>query len=756
MTDTTAAPRRLLGQSAKRVDGDRKVLGVERFTGDLKVPGMLYARPVPSPYPHAQIVNVDKSAALAAPGVVAVVTADDLAVRRPLSALPGKSPLSFGEVSYVGQWVAVVLAETDQQARDALDLVDVTYEELPFVANFAAGMVDGAPPARLIAGSISAEEAAAHNADAGKPKAKVEEARSVNISNSVNFERGDVATAFANSAATAEILIRSDAVHQGYMEPQICLVAIDALGKYDVYTSTQAAFMSRGRIADWLDIPLTDINVHTMAVGGAFGGKFILIEPIAAALAATVQRPILLEFGRTDELASSNPAPACEIAVKVGATADGTLTAIEGNLTYDTGSLAGSPLGIAAILLGGYYKFPNLKITGQEVLTNRASAGSYRAPGAQQASFAIESAMDDLADKLGLDPLEFRLKNCAEEGDLRPNGGTWSRIGLRESLEALRAHPAWVDRTPTTAIAVGGWPGGTEPATAICRMDQDGTLSVVVGSSDISGVTTGFQMIAAEVIGVDREDMRVVNADTATAGFAASSGGSKVTYAMGSAVLKAAENARAQILAIAAQQLEASAEDLEIANGRVQVRGVPDASITLKEIASLSTSAATAFEPVYGSGSTSITESAPAFTVHLADVSVDEETGEVTIKRYVAVQDVGFAINPALIEDQMIGGVAQGIGWALHEAIEFDDDGQLITGTLLDYVLPRAEHIPEIETVIVEVASKYGPFGAKGVGEPPAIPGPAAIRNAIKRASGAKLSSLPMRPERVLAALRER
>jgi len=757
MTESTATSRRLVGHSTKRVDGERKILGAELFTADLRIPGMLFARPVTSPYPHARVRSIDKSAALALPGVVAVVTAADLPVRQPLSSLPGKSPLALGEIAFAGQFVAIVLAESDQAARDAAELVEVDFEELDAVADYDAGVVADSPRARLdLGGEGSSEEAAAHNSDAASETAEAEKPSSANVSSTIRFERGDIEAGFAAAAQIAEVSIRSESVHQGYIEPQVCMASIDPLGVVTIYTSTQGAFLARSRTAEWLDRPVSEIVVKTMPVGGGFGGKFILLEPLTASLAVAVGRPVLLEFGRTDDLSASNPAPACEISVKVGATADGKITAIQGDLTFDSGAQAGSPLQIAAILLGGYYKFDNLVITGREVLTNRAPAGAYRAPGAQQATFAIESAIDDLAEMLGLDPLEFRLQNCAEEGDLRPNGGAWPRIGLRETLQALKDHPAWQNRTPTTGIAIGGWPGGIEPATAICRLDHDGKLTVVVGSADISGVNTGFQSIAAEIIGVEASDLNVAGADTANAPYAGASGGSKVTYTVGAAVMKAAEDAKMQIMSIAGQHLEANPEDLEIVDGKVQVRGVPGASVTLKEIANMSMSFSGKYDPVYGRGSTAITESAPGFAAHLADVTVDEDTGEVTVNRYVAVQDVGFAINPALVQGQMMGGVAQGLGWALHEAIEFDGSGQLVTGTLLDYVLPRSIHIPNIETVLVEVASEHGPFGAKGIGEPPAIPGPATIRNAIKHATGARLSTLPMRPERVLDALKER
>ncbi len=756
MTDAVVTDHRLVGKSTRRVDGERKILGAELFTADVRIPGLLFAKGVASPYPHARVTAIDKSAALAIPGVHSVFTADDLPIRRPFSSLPGKSPLAMGEVAFAGQWVAIVLAESDLAAQDGADAVIVEYDELDPVPDFALGITEASPLARVDKAETNAEEAAMHNADAAKQQAETEKPASANVSSTLKFERGDVAAGFSQATHTAEVTIRSESVHQGYIEPQVCMAAIDPLGQLTIYTSTQGAFLARTRAADWLEMPVADINVKTMPVGGGFGGKFILLEPLTAALAIAAKRPVLVELTRTDELGASNPAPACEITVKVGATADGTITAIQGDLTYDTGSMPGSPLQIAAILLGGYYKFDNLLITGREVLTNRAPAGAYRAPGAQQATYAVESAIDDLADALAMDPLAFRLKNCAVAGDLRPNGGAWPRIGLKETLEAIQNHPAWVDRAPGTGIAIGGWPGGIEPATAICRLDHDGKFTVIVGSSDISGVNTGFTAIAAEVMDLNLEDVNVQVADTASAPYAGASGGSKITYTVGAAVQKAAADARLQVLNIAGQHLEASPDDLEIADGFVRVKGVPDSGVSLKQIANMSMVVAGKYEPVYGRGATATTESSPGFAVHLAQVTVDEETGEVTIHRYVAAQDVGFAINPALVDGQIMGGVAQGLGWALHEAIEFDNSGQLVSGSLMDYVIPRSTHIPPIETLLVEIGSEHGPFGAKGIGEPPAIPGPAAIRNAIKNATGAKLSTLPMRPERVLEALAER
>jgi CO/xanthine dehydrogenase Mo-binding subunit len=326
-------------------------------------------------------------------------------------------------------------------------------------------------------------------------------------------------------------------------------------------------------------------------------------------------------------------------------------------------------------------------------------------------------------------------------------------------LEAAREHPLWQNREQSRAkgrgvgVACGGWPGGIEPGTAICRLDHDGTLTLVLGSVDLNGTNTTFGQIAAEAFGMSGDSIKVTTADTSSAPFAGGTGGSKITYTMGPAVQKAAEAARQQILSIAAQQLEASIEDLELAEGSVRVKGVPSSGISLKQIAAMSMSFGQKYEPVLGTGGSAITTSAPGFAVHLAEVEVDDVTGETHIHQYVAAQDVGYAINPALVEAQIHGGVAQGIGWALYEGQVFDAEGQLLTASLMDYVLPKADMIPPIETILVEIPSEHGAYGSKGVGEPPAIPGPATIANAIRDAVGVRVTSLPIKPETMATAL---
>jgi len=721
---------------------------------------MLIARPVTSPYAHARIRNIDASRALEIPGVVRVLSSDDLPIARDSAGAPVKAPIASGEAVYAGQFVALVLAESDAAAQDGVAAVDVDYEPLPVITTLDEALDPSSPHIRETRQQANDEEAAMHNADAATQAEENDElAAAANVSSSVHFARGDVAGGFAAADATVEFTVESLTVHQGYLEPQVCLVDIEPLGDLTVYTSTQAAFYCRTRVAETVNLPTQRINVVPMPVGGGFGGKFVLIEPMVAAAALAVGRPVLLHYSRMDDFLAGNPAPDCRISVKLGGNRAGDITALESRLVFDTGSSGGSPLQIAAILLGGYYRFPNLEIRGHEVLTNKPGAGAYRAPGAQQATFAIESAVDELARKLDLDPLEFRLRNCAVEGDERPNGGAWPRIGLKECLLALQEHPAWQNRDSARAqgrgvgIAVGGWPGGIEPATAVCRLDSNGKLTVVLGSVDLTGTNTTFAQIAAETFGMSADEIEVNTAATDAAPFAGGTGGSKITYTVGMAVQRAAEDARRQILAVASEALEASVEDLEIADGMVQVRGVPGSGISLKDIANRTMGFAARNEPVYGTGSTAIRESAPGFAVHLVEVEIDEVTGETRPVRYVAVQDVGFAINPAEVEAQIHGGVAQGIGWALYEGMVYDSEGQLLTATLMDYALPRAEMVPPIETVLVEVPAEHGAYGAKGIGEPPAIPGAATVANAIRDATGLRILSIPIRPETVAAAL---
>ncbi|HEV2066683.1 MAG TPA: xanthine dehydrogenase family protein molybdopterin-binding subunit, partial [Thermomicrobiales bacterium] len=625
-----------VGHRVKRLDSPPKLTGAEQFTGDLEIAGLLPAHIVGSTYAHARILSVNKNAALDVPGVVAVLTEDDLPIALDESGDATVQLLAGKEALFVGHPVALVLATSDAAGQDAAELVEVEYEPLAVVTDLEEAIKPDAPHVSEGRKGAFDEEAAMHNADAQSGSTDGE-SLPPNVSNSVNFERGDVEKGFGEAAEIVELDITSQSVHQGYIETQVALAVPDRMDRLTVYTSTQGAFHGRQKVATSLGMPIEDVNIVPMPVGGGFGGKFVLIEPLVAAAAKAVGQPVLLKYSRTDDFLAGNPAPECKIRIRLGARRDGTITALDSDMIFDSGSASGSPLSIGAILLGGYYKFPNLRIKGYETQTHKPSSGSYRAPGAQQGTFAIESAIDELARRLDLDPLEMRLLNCAEEGDERPNGGPWPKIGLRQCLEALRDHPAWAARSASKSngrgvgIAVGGWPGGIEPATATCRLDSDGKLSVILGSVDLNGTNTTFAQIAAEALGTDTSAVRVRTADTDTAPYAGGTGGSKITYTVGPAVARAAEDAVEQIKSIAAKHLEASVEDLELVEGSVRVKGVPGSAVTLKEIAGLSMSMSGGNQPILGRGGSGITQSAPGFAVHLAEVEVDDLTGEVHV-----------------------------------------------------------------------------------------------------------------------------
>ena len=403
-------------------------------------------------------------------------------------------------------------------------------------------------------------------------------------------------------------------------------------------------------------------------------------------------------------------------------------------------------------LLGGTYRWPNLHIECLEVSTHKPQIGAYRAPGAPQATFAIESQMDEMAAALALDPLAFRLQNAVGEGDLTGTGRAWPAIGLKQCLEALQAHPAWQNRAQKRTgegigIAVGGWPSAVEPSAAVCRVDSDGTISLQLGTVDISGVHSSAVLVAAEILGVHPDQVRLIQGNTDSGPFGPASGGSQVTYSISGAVAKAAESARQKLIKVAAEQFEAAEADIEIVEGQAHVRGVPDRTLSLAHLVGIAQRKRGGPGPIVGEGSAAVAQNAPGFVAHLVKVRVDAETGQVEPLQYVAFQDVGFALNPLLVEGQMHGGMAQGLSLGLYEAMVYDAEGQLLSGSLMDYTLPRADMTPPLEAHLVQVPSPLGPFGARGVGEPPITAGAAALANAVKDATGARLTRLPLTAE---------
>jgi CO/xanthine dehydrogenase Mo-binding subunit len=751
----------LIGVPRPRLDAPEKVTGATRYAADGYVHGLLHARPVLSTEAHARIRGIDSSAALSVPGVVAVLGAADLPIATSGTDRTSE-PLAREEIVFAGQPVALVVAESEAAAEDGAEAVVVDYETLPAVVDVEAAMEVGAALARTV------EETDEEGADLESIHAGVDhgqeddpqEELSGNVLDRITRERGDAAAAFAASDAIVEGTFRTPWVYQAYLEPQVCTAWLEPSGVLVVSTSTQGVFVTRSEIARAFDLPLERVRVVAEPLGGAFGGKFALVEPLAVGAALALKRPVRLVLTRSEDFAATNPASAQVTRLKIGARTDGTLTGLEARMIVDRGSNAGWGVeGISSLLVAGPYNWEAFDIRGYGVQTNRVTFGAYRAPGAPTAAFALESLLDALATELDLDPIELRLRNAAVEGDIAVSGNPYPVIGGRDVLEHIREHPLWAGRESLpegegVGMAAGHWPGGLEPAAAVCRVNSDGTMTVVTSTADMSGVNSGFAVIAAAAFGLSPDAVGVVSADSTSGPYAGGSGGSKITYTVGAAVLRAAEAAREKVLAAASQELEIAPDDLEVVDGVVRAVGAPDRSITVEEISKKALRFGGRYEPIEGHGGSAQTSGAPSVAAHLSHVRVDRDTGEVTLLRHVIAQDVGRALNPALVEGQMRGGAAQGIGWALLEELAHDEDGRLVTGSFLDYAIPTAEHVPEIETLVVEVPAPDGPFGAKGIGEAPVVGAPAAIANAVAAATGTRMYELPMTAPRVWKALR--
>jgi CO/xanthine dehydrogenase Mo-binding subunit len=739
-----AESTRYVGVRRPRIDARDKVLGATRYGGDLGLPGLLHARIVPSVYAHAKIRGIDVQAALDVPGVVAVLTASDLPTvgHGPQQRF---EPLAHDEVVFVGQPVALVVAETEAAAADAVAMVEVELEPLEPVIDVLAAAEPGAPMARVTPSSGDAE------------------APNGNVHDRLHERRGDVATAFAHCAAIVAGQFRVPWAYQAAVEPHVATAWLEADGVLAVTAAAQGTFFARNELAKLFGFPSSRVRVTAPPIGGAFGAKQVVIEPLVAGAALRLRRPVRLVLDRRDDLAVGNPAQGVVLDVRIGALGSGQLEALEARIVYDGGAYpVDSWHWFAPRLITGPYRWAAFDVEALAVRTNRSGVGNYRGPSGPQGVFALESLIDELAAHLGIDPIDLRAANLVNEGDLQANDVPWPPIGADECLDRLRDDPAWArrDRLPHgegIGLAIGVWPGSMQPAAATCRLEPDGSLTVITGAVDISGTASGFAVIAAEAFGVAVEQVTVITADTSTAPQSPPTNASSIIYASGRAVQQAATDAREQLLAMAAAGLEIAADDLEIIDGVVRPRGSPHAGRPVADLArELSESFDSPWPPIESHAAIAHSVIAPSAAAHLAHVRVDEETGEVALLRYVVVQDVGRALNPDLVEGQMRGGAVQSIGRALWEELVHDDQGQLLTGTFLDYAVPRAPMLPPIETVIVEVPAPEGPFGAKGMGEAPILAAPAAIANAIAAATDVRLRELPMSAPRVWTALRSR
>lgn len=760
----TGAGASPVGAPRPRPDATTKVRGATRYAADHSIRGLLHARLVLAQRAHARIVSIDTSAALAVPGVVAVFTAADL----PITAAGSDRltrPLAKTEVVFAGEPVALVVARTPEAAADGVELVHVRLEALPSVVDPEAAMVAGSPLARnelAVEGDRTGSmDAQTHAGVGGGGDESIDaEVLSDNVSGRVRYREGDSVGALGRSAVTREGRFSTAWIHQGYLEPQTCTAWIDADDTLVVESSTQSLFSVRNEVAKALGLQQRRVRAVGTPLGGGFGGKWPLFDTLVAAAAWELRRPVRLAATRTEDFAASNPGQPFETTIDVSADAEGRFTRLGARIVTDAGAFEeGSAESLAGVLVAGPYAWSAFDIKAYGVRTNRFGVGAYRAPSAPQMSFALETMIDEVAQALGIDPIEIRRRNLVTAGTPMVDGEAWALHGSAQVLDALEATAVWRDRATVGAdegvgIALGYWPGATNAASAACRVSPDGSVQVLTGVADMSGVAGGFQAIVADALGISPDLVQIVTLDSDSAPSSPGSGGSTITYSAGRAIRRAAEETGRRLLEAAAIQLEIAVEDLELVNGAVRPRGTPGKAIPIAKLVRAHARAGRApIEAQVGAEEPSL---APSVAGHAVRVRVDRETGAVTVLADHVVQDVGRVLNAALVVGQQHGAAAQGIGWATLERLVHDGNGQLLSGTFLDYALPRAEDVGRLEATSVEVPAPDGPLGAKGIGEAPVIAGAAAIANAIAAATGVRLRELPMTGPRVWRALNDR
>ena len=750
-----------IGVARPRPDAPAKVRGATRYAADRPVHGLLHARLVLATHAHARIVGIDAAAALQLPGVVAVLGASELPItatgRDRLSV-----PLAKTEVVFGGQPVALVVAESEAAATDAVDLVDVRLEPLPVVLDAEAAMDPDSPLAwREIAeegdrtGSMDAQTHA--GVGGGGDESIESEQLSANVAARSRYWDGDVAAALAGAVVVGEGRFTTSWIHQGYLEPQVCTAWVDPDGTLVVESATQALFGARNEVAKALGLEQRQVRVIATTLGGAFGGKWPLFDSLVAAAALRLRRPVRLAVTRAEDFAATNPSQSFVIELRIGADRDGRFAGLECRMVADTGAFdEGTAESLGGVLVAGPYAWPAFDVRAYGVRTNRFGVGAYRGPSAPPSAMALETLIDELAVELGIDPIAIRRRNLVALGGPMVDGETWPVAGGKEVLDAMAASPVWQGRSRTVdgegvGLALGYWPGATNAAAAACRMSPDGSVQVMTGIVDMSGTTGGFQAIVAETLGIEPDLVQLVFLDSASAPTSPGSGGSQITYAAGRAIRKAAEATARLLFEAAAVELEISVDDLELVDGTVRPRGTPERAIPIPKL--VRANARAGRPPIEAHGLTDNPGIAPSVAGHIARVRVDRETGAVEVLDDHVVQDVGRVLNPALVAGQQQGGAAQAIGWATLEALVHDENGQLQTGTFLDYAMPRARDVGRLHTTAVEVPAPQGPLGAKGIGEAPVIAGPAAIANAVAAATGLRLRELPMSRPRVWAAL---
>ena len=750
------APKKELKVIGKRVP---KVMGTEMVTGeavyaaDIKLPMMLTGKVLRSPHAHAKIKRIDISKAEKLPGVKAIISGPDFPEVKPGASFPmgeiaadltgiAKLVIAQEKAIYHGHAVAAVAATDTFIAEEAVKLIDVEYEVLPPVLELLDAMKPGSP---IVDPGLQTKNF----------MREVENPGPTNVAMHAEMSKGNVEQGFEEADVVVEREYHIAIAHQGYIEPMASTAVWEPDGRLTVWTTTQGSFTVQNQLAGLLDIPNNQVTVVPTEIGGGFGGKiYVTLEPLVALLSAKAGRPVQIVMTREDVLRATGPGSAGCIRVKSGCKKDGTITAISLWAAFDAGCIPGSPMMSALTHTTAPYNIANVKLDGYDVITNKTRVAAYRGPGAPQGAFAGEQNIDIMAEAIGMDSLEFRMKNAVDEGDVQVSGARWGRIGLKEILRRIKKSDHWNSKLEGPnrgrGLSIGSWAGVIFTSSANVMINRDGTISSLVGAVDITGTRTTIQQLIAEELDLDPNEVTVKQGSTDMAPYADLTGGSRITYTYSVAINRACADLLAKLKERVAERLKVAPDEIEYSEKVFTVRGQPDRKVTLKE------SAMGGDGVVVGSGSVSRLQPAPTFAAALSDVEVDPETGKPQILRWTAFQDCGRAVNPTRVEAQMQGGAVQGIGWALTEEYCYDDKGALRNASLLDYRQPTFLDLPMIDCEIIEVPAPDGPYGIRGVGEVPIVAPMASLANAVAHAiNGVRVDTIPMTPERTFQAIKE-
>ena len=740
--------RKLVGTRPVRPDGVDKVTGRARYGADFNMPGQLVGRILRSPHAHARIVSINTAAAEAVKGVKAVLTAADLpdltdGNQETYAILD--NCMAREKAMYDGHAVAAVAAIDEASARKALKLIEIEYEVLPHVVDVDAATRLDAPVLNESIFTSGVEPAPE------KPS---------NVAARSEFGHGDVDAGFAQADIIIERNYKTEQTHQGYIEPHACVANCNSDGTADLWVCTQGHFVFRQNCADLLGLDVSKLRVTSSEIGGGFGGKtHVWAEPVALALSRKAGRPVKLVMSREEVFRASGPTSATSIDVKIGARKDGKITAAEATLRYSNGPYPGPWAELGAMTSFACYDLENVRTIGFEVLVNRPKVAAYRAPSAPMAAFAVESAVDELAQEVGMDAVALRIMNAASEGSKSSYGPVYGPIGIGPTLEAAQTHPhlsAPLGKNQGRGMACGFWFNFGGQTCTDLNISADGTVTLAVGTVDVGGSRASLSLIAAEELGIPYEDIKAVVADTATLGYNDMTDGSRGTFSTSMATISAARNAKKTLCERAALSWDIPVEDVYWEDGHAKASGPKYGNLQPVSIKEIAAEAGNTGGPIAGHSELVADGAGVSFATHICDVEVDPETGATSVIRYTVIQDAGKAVHPAYVEGQYQGGAAQGIGWALNEEYVYGADGRLQNPGFLDYRIPVCSDLPMIDTQILEIPNPNHPYGVRGVGETSIVPPLAAVANAVSNAVGVRMSHVPVSPPRILAALNDK